>query len=77
MGTERLPQVNGARVVRALRKAGWEVERIHGSHHVLTHPDKPGRTIVVPVHPRPLKKGALADILETAGLSIRRLRELL
>ena len=77
MGTERLPQVSGRRVIWALRKVDWRIDRIRGCHHVLVHPHKPGLTIVVPMHPRPLKKGALADILEKAGLSIREFKELL
>jgi predicted RNA binding protein YcfA (HicA-like mRNA interferase family) len=77
VGTQRLPQVNEARIVRALRRAGWQTERVHGSHHVLVHPDIPGATIIVPVYPRPIKKGLLADILETAGLSIQQFRDLL
>jgi predicted RNA binding protein YcfA (HicA-like mRNA interferase family) len=35
-------------VVAALRKAGFEVVRIRGSHHFLRHID--GRGTVVPVH---------------------------
>jgi len=35
-------------VVAALRKAGFEVARIKGSHHFLRHAD--GRGTVVPVH---------------------------
>ena len=77
MGTQRLPEVNGARVIRALGRVGWQTERIRGSHHVLVHPEKPGVTIVVPVHPRPVKKGLLADILDAAGLSIQEFRELI
>jgi predicted RNA binding protein YcfA (HicA-like mRNA interferase family) len=33
---------------RALRRAGFGVVRIRGSHHFLQHPD--GRKTVVPVH---------------------------
>ncbi|MEX1253115.1 MAG: type II toxin-antitoxin system HicA family toxin [Dehalococcoidia bacterium] len=73
----RLPQVNGQRVLRALRRVGWEVIRVHGSHHVLANDDRPGETIVVPVHRRPLKKGTLADILERAKLSAEEFRKLL
>ena len=69
--------MNGARVIRALGRVGWQTERIRGSHHVLVHPEKSGITIVVPVHPRPIKKGLLADILDTAGLSIQEFRELI
>lgn len=77
MGTQRLPQVNGARVVRALSRVGWETNRVRGSHHVLIHPGKPGVTIIVAVHPTPVKKGAMADILERAGLTIAEFIELL
>jgi predicted RNA binding protein YcfA (HicA-like mRNA interferase family) len=72
-----LPQVNGERVIRALRRAGWEVVRMHGSHHVLAHPARAGETLVVPVHPRPLKRGTLADILERAGLTVNEFKDLL
>jgi predicted RNA binding protein YcfA (HicA-like mRNA interferase family) len=77
MGTQRLPQVNGRRVIQALRKAGWRTHRVRGSHHVLVHPERPEITIVVPVHTRPMKKGALADILDQARLSIPEFIELL
>jgi len=73
----KLPQVKGERVIRALRTAGWEVIRVHGSHHVLTHPERPGATVIVSVHPRPLKRGTLADILKAAGLTVEQFRELL
>jgi predicted RNA binding protein YcfA (HicA-like mRNA interferase family) len=43
-----LPVLPGLRVVRAMEKAGFEVVRIRGSHHVLRHPD--GRGTSVPVH---------------------------
>ncbi|MHB8342469.1 MAG: type II toxin-antitoxin system HicA family toxin [Mycobacteriales bacterium] len=44
-----LPAVSGAKVVKALERAGFAVARVSGSHHVLRHPD--GRVVVVPVHP--------------------------
>jgi predicted RNA binding protein YcfA (HicA-like mRNA interferase family) len=40
-----LPQVPGARVLRALNRAGWELVRVQGSHHVLKHPAKPGLSL--------------------------------
>lgn len=72
-----LPQVRGEHVIRALRRAGWEVIRIHGSHHVLAHAERSGDTLVVPVHSRPLKRGTLADILERAGLTVDEFKDLL
>lgn len=77
MGTQRLPQVTGARVVWALRRAGWQVARITGSHHILEHPERPGRSINVPVHSRPVRQGTLATILKNAELSIQEFRGLL
>ena len=45
----RLPRVTGREVIAALRKAGFQVARIKGSHHFLRHPD--GRGTVEPVTP--------------------------
>ena len=58
----RLPRITGREVVAALRKAGFEVVRIKGSHHFLRHPD--GRATVVPVHAsETIGPGLLAAIL--------------
>jgi predicted RNA binding protein YcfA (HicA-like mRNA interferase family) len=43
----RRPRLRGVELIAALRKAGFEVNRVRGSHHFLRHPD--GRTTVVPV----------------------------
>jgi predicted RNA binding protein YcfA (HicA-like mRNA interferase family) len=37
----RLPVVNGRRVIQALKRAGFVVDRIVGSHHVLAFPGDP------------------------------------
>jgi predicted RNA binding protein YcfA (HicA-like mRNA interferase family) len=44
----RLPRITGREVVAALRRAGFELARVRGSHHFLRHAD--GRGTVVPVH---------------------------
>lgn len=44
----RLPRITGREVIAALRKVGFQVARVKGSHHFLRHPD--GRATVVPVH---------------------------
>jgi predicted RNA binding protein YcfA (HicA-like mRNA interferase family) len=44
----RLPRLRGREVIAALRRAGFVVLRIKGSHHFMQHPD--GRRTVVPVH---------------------------
>ena len=43
-----LPSLAGKELIAALKKAGFEVQRIKGSHHFLRHAD--GRSTVVPVH---------------------------
>lgn len=64
-----LPPVSGKQVVAALERNGWYVKRVRGSHHVLRHPDIPD-AIPVPVHGnRQLKRGTLASIMRSAGLS--------
>jgi predicted RNA binding protein YcfA (HicA-like mRNA interferase family) len=58
----RLPRITGREVAAALRKTGFEVTRIKGSHHFLRHPD--GRGTVVPVHSgEVIGPGLLAAIL--------------
>jgi predicted RNA binding protein YcfA (HicA-like mRNA interferase family) len=42
----RLPRIKGQELVAALRRAGFEMLRVKGSHYFLRHPD--GRCTVVP-----------------------------
>ena len=44
----KFPRLTGQQVIAALRKAGFEVLRIKGSHHFMSHAD--GRRTVIPVH---------------------------
>ncbi|HZP76056.1 MAG TPA: type II toxin-antitoxin system HicA family toxin [Pseudolabrys sp.] len=78
MGGARLPVASGKDVLRALRKAGFVVDRVAGSHHVLIFPGDPTRTVTVPVHSaRDLKPGTLRSIIRQAGLSVDDFVELL
>ena len=59
----RLPRLRGREVIAALRRAGFEVLRIKGSHHFMRHPD--GRRTVVPVHTgETIGPGLLSKILQ-------------
>ncbi|MEI8174123.1 MAG: type II toxin-antitoxin system HicA family toxin, partial [Deltaproteobacteria bacterium] len=42
------PAFSGPQLIKALRRLGFELIRVKGSHHFLRHPD--GRCTVVPVH---------------------------
>ena len=67
MSTE--PAVTGREAIRVLRKLGFSLDRIAGSHHVLVKNGHP-TSVVVPLHgSRPLPRGTLASIIRMAGLS--------
>jgi predicted RNA binding protein YcfA (HicA-like mRNA interferase family) len=73
-----LPVLNGRQVIRALVNAGFVVDRITGSHHVLVHPQDARRTVTVPVHAgRDLKRGTLRSIVRQAGFTLEEFAELL
>jgi predicted RNA binding protein YcfA (HicA-like mRNA interferase family) len=70
------PSLTGRRLVAALKKAGFEVIRIKGSHHYLQHSD--GRTTIVPVHAgETIGPGLLAKVLRDCDLNRDQLRNLL
>ena len=52
-------------LLRQLKKDGWRVVRVNGSHHVL---QKGELTTVVPVHGRDVPTGLLNQILKETGL---------
>ena len=71
-----LPSVTGRDLIAALRKAGFEVVRVKGSHHFLRHAD--GRTTVVPVHSgETIGPGLLSKILRDCELGREDLSNLL
>jgi len=58
--------MNGKDMVKRLKKLGWIIDRIEGSHHIMF---KDGVSIVVPVHGiKDLKPGTLNSIEKKAGL---------
>ena len=72
----KLPSLTGQQLISALRKAGFDVIRVKGSHHFLKHPD--GRCTVVPVHRREtIGSGLLAKILRDCDMTRDQLGELL
>ena len=61
--------VSGHELARALKKHGWELKRVNGSHHIFTKTGSSMR-LSVPVHGNhALKRGLLAHLLKQAGLS--------
>lgn len=52
-------------LLKLLKKHGWNIVRINGSHHVL---QKDGQTTVIPIHGRDVPTGLLNNILKETGL---------
>ncbi len=73
----KLPRVDCRRLIRALKRAGFEEQRQRGSHlHLRRATD--GKRITVPVHKgRAVPTGTLRAILRDADISIDEFRELL
>lgn len=44
----KLPRLSGKKLTTVLKREGFDIIRIRGSHHFLQHPD--GRRTVVPIH---------------------------
>jgi len=73
-----LPAVSARQVLAALRRAGFVVGQISGSHHMLVHTTDARRTVTVPFHgDRSLRPGTLRNILRQAGLTVEGFRDLL
>jgi len=65
----KLPVLSGDEVIKALRKAGFEITRQKGSH-VSLHKKTPEGILLVVVPRKPeIKRGTLSSILKQAGLS--------
>ena len=72
---QKLPRRRGREVIATLKRAGFEVVRIKGSHHFLKHPD--GRCTVVPVHAGEIiGVGLMKTILDDAELTVEQFLEL-
>jgi len=73
----KLPVINSRKLLRALKRAGFIIDRQEGSHISLIHPEKPELTVTVPYHNQDLKKSTLKRILHQANLDTEDLIDLL
>jgi len=73
----KVPIVKGAKLVRVLKKKGFVLNRVNGSHHILIHPQKQ-ITISVPIHKgKTLGRGITIAIIKDSGLTIEEFLKLL
>jgi predicted RNA binding protein YcfA (HicA-like mRNA interferase family) len=62
-------QVSGKDLARLIRRKGWSLARVTGSHHIFVMPGRRER-IVVPIHgSRPLKVGLVRALMKIADLA--------
>jgi mRNA interferase HicA len=73
----RLPQITARKLLAALQRGGFVIERTKGSHHFLYHRHDPGRRTVIAMHSGDMPQGTLRDILKQTGLSREELLALL
>ena len=70
------PSLTGKALLLALKKAGFLLVRVKGSHHFMQHTD--GRSTVVPVHAsETIGPGLISKILRDCELSREQLQKLL
>ena len=63
----KTPTLNPKEMMKILKKRGFVLDRIHGSHHYFWHPVTNRRT-AVPLHNKDLPIGTLLSILKQAGI---------
>ncbi len=68
------PAITGLQLLKALRRLGFGLIRVKGSHHFLRHPD--GRCTVVPIHRgETIGRGLLGQILRDCEVTREELQE--
>lgn len=74
----KLPTLTAQKIIKAIKKAGFYLDRSRGSHQTYLHPGKPNTMVVVPVHPgRDIGKGLLKSLIKDAGYTEKEFIELL
>lgn len=70
------PSLSGKDLLLALKKAGFSLVRVKGSHHFVQHTD--GRSTVVPIHAgETIGPGLISKILRDCELTREQLQKLL
>ncbi len=59
--------MTSADLIKEMRRAGWQLDRVNGSHHIFKHPLRPG-IVVVPHPKKDLGHGLVKAIRRQAGL---------
>ena len=62
--------MNSRQLIKQLEADGWVLRGVKGSHHMFTHPSKPG-PLSVPHPKQDLGIGLVRQVLKQAGLNGR------
>jgi predicted RNA binding protein YcfA (HicA-like mRNA interferase family) len=62
-----IPSFTSQKLIKILKKRGFVLDRVKGSHHIYYHPGLK-RRVIVPLHKRDLPKGTFYEILKQAGI---------
>jgi predicted RNA binding protein YcfA (HicA-like mRNA interferase family) len=54
-------------LIKEIYRAGWELDRVNGSHHIFKHPNYPG-IVVVPHPKKDLGQGITKSIRQQARI---------
>jgi len=72
----KIPRLTARQIISALKRAGFEIIRIRGSHHYLQHTDS--RSTVVPVHAGETIGGGLMNkILDDCEMTVDKFKNYL
>ena len=69
-----IPSLTPQEIIKILKKRGFLLDRVKGSHHIYYH-DELKRRVVVPLHKRDLPKGTFYQILKEAGIDKEELKK--
>ncbi len=72
-----LPAVTPRKLIAALQRAGFAIDRTSGSHYLMRHAADPARSVTVAYHTADIKPKTVRAILRQAGLTAEELVDLL
>ncbi|EKD87431.1 MAG: hypothetical protein ACD_36C00085G0006 [uncultured bacterium] len=73
----KLPVVTAQKLIKVLKKKGFVLDRIHGSHHIFVR-TRDRVTVSVPVHrSKDLGRGITRSILDDAHITLEELLKFL
>jgi len=59
--------MTSAELIRQMERHGWVLRGVKGSHHIFTHPQRPGH-VTVPHPKKDLGVGLVGKLMKQSGL---------